>query len=199
MTPQQDRIRRSLLHFQLSRALEKPLLRLRSIPPLPRHPISIASQRICLRDAIQKRRLTTPRQPAKCTFTNFVALLVELTRFQMLPDQRDNLASHVITVNRMYVDAIEKSFGRRDTCFLMSARAPTAFEKFSSRRLAKIMGQRGQHHRHLPRVREVVDEFTCAIDHQLRMYKNVSFRMPFRILRHSDQALNLRKQFLHYT
>ena len=117
----------------------------------------------------------------------------------MLSNQRDNLTSHVVTINRVYVDAIEKALSGRNACFLMPTRTPTAFEKLSRRRLPKIMGQSGQHHRDLSRIRKVVDEFTRAIDHELRMDKNIAFRMPLRILRHFDQALDLREQLLHHT
>src|ERR1051325_8956712 len=117
----------------------------------------------------------------------------------MFAHERNHLPAHVITIERVNVDAIEKTLGRRHARFLVSARTPASLEELSRRRFPKIVGQRGEHHRHLPRISQIVDQRACAIDRQLRVYKHIAFGMPFRILRHSDQALYLRKEFLDRT
>src|SRR5687767_15109787 len=100
----------------------------------------------------------------------------------MLSHKRYHLRAHVITVDRVYVDTREKTLRWRHACFLVATRAQPAVDKFSRRRLAKIMGQGGQHHRDLPRVRKTVDQLPRAIYNELRMNKNISFGMPLRIL-----------------
>src|SRR6185312_14120579 len=56
------------------------------------------------------------------------------------------------------------------------------------------MSKRGQHHRDLFGIRQVSDELTSVVDHQLRVDKNITFRVPDRILSHVDQRCYFRKQ-----
>src|SRR6185503_4734696 len=157
MPSQQERIGWPMLDVQFSRALDEPFLRFRSVPLFPRHPLGITSQRIGFGHSIQKIRLASPRETTKRAFAYFITLFVKLARLQMFPHQPDNLAAHVISVNRVYVDTIEKTFSRRHARFLMSARAHSAVYEFSGSRLSKIVGQRRQHDRHLLRVRKLID------------------------------------------
>src|ERR1043166_2360300 len=157
MAPKQQRIGRASLDFQFLRALDKPFLRLRTVPLFARHPLSIPSERIRLGHTIQQIRLAPAGQTPKRSLTNLVALLVKLTRFEMLSYKRNDLRPHVITIDRVYLHAIEKTLSRRHTRFLMPARAPAPFAELSRSRLPKIVSQRRQHHRHLPRIRKLVD------------------------------------------
>jgi hypothetical protein len=75
----------------------------------------------------------------------------------MFPHECNNLPAHVVTIESVYIQTIEKTLGRRHARFLMPARAQSAIDKFSCSRLPKIMGQRGEHHCHLARVRKSVD------------------------------------------
>src|SRR5689334_16217827 len=187
MPSKQQRIGRTLLDFKFPRALNEPFLRFRSIPLLARHPFSIAPERIRLRHSVQKIRLAPARQTSKRTFTNFVALLVKLTRLEMFAHERNHLTTHVVIIERVDVDASQKTLSRRHARVLVSTRTPASLEELSRRRLPKIMGQGSEHHRHLTRISQFVDQLARTIDRQLRVNKHVAFWMPFRILRHSDQ------------
>src|ERR1041385_6399706 len=121
MPPEQQRIGRTSLDFQFTRALNEPFLRFRSVPLFARHPVSIASERIRFRHAIQKIRLAPARQSSKRAFTNLVALLVKLTRLEMFTHERNHLTANVVTVERVNVDASEKTLSRRHACFLVPA------------------------------------------------------------------------------
>src|SRR5215813_9124812 len=157
MPSKQQGIGRALLDFQFPRALDKPFLRFRTVPLFARHPVSIPAERIRFRDTIQEIRLAPPGQTPKRSLTDFVALLEKLTRLEMLSHKRDSLRAHVITVDRVYFDAIEKTLRRQHPRFLVPARAPTPFDELSCSRLPKIMSERRQHDRHLPRVGKIVD------------------------------------------
>src|ERR1041384_2199250 len=121
MAPKQQRIGRASLDFQFLRALDKPFLRFRAVPLLARHPVSIPSERIRFGHTIQQIRLAPPGQPPKRSLTNLVALFVKLTRLEMLAHNRNNLCADVITIDRVYLDAIEKTLSRRHTRLLVPA------------------------------------------------------------------------------
>src|SRR5205809_4979735 len=113
MPSQQDRRWWLLFNFQFLRALNEPLLSFRAVPLFARHPISVASQRVGLRDAIQKIQLTLARQPAKRAIAHLLALLEKFAWFQMLTHERYHLRAYVVTIKGMKVQAIEKAFCRR--------------------------------------------------------------------------------------
>src|ERR1051326_8244390 len=129
MSSQQQRLRRALVHFQLSRSLNKPLLRLRPIPLFTRHPLGIPSQRIGLRHAIKQIRLAATRETTKRTVTNLIALLVKLARLQMLAHECEHLCTHVVTIDRVHLDSIQKTLCRRHASFFVTTRTPPAFEE----------------------------------------------------------------------
>src|ERR1051325_4180581 len=114
----------------------------------------------------------------------------------MLAHERNNLRAHVIAVERVYPDAIEKTFRRWHTRFLVPARAPSPLDKLSCRGLPEIMGQRRQNNSDLPRIRKTFDQLARAIHRQFRMNEDDSLRMPLRILRHPNQTLYLGEELL---
>src|ERR1043165_28721 len=156
MASEQQWIRRTLLDFKLPRAFNEPFLRFSAVPLFAWYPDSISSERISFRHPIQKVGLAPARQSSKRTFTNFVALLVKLARLEMFAHERNHLPAHVITIERVNVDAIEKTLGRRHAPSLVPARTPASLEDLSRRRFPKIVGQRREHHRPLPRISQIV-------------------------------------------
>src|SRR5688572_20230130 len=116
----------------------------------------------------------------------------------MLAHERNHLPAHVITIDRVNVDAVQKRLSRWHARRFVSARTQTSFDKLSRHRLAEIVGQRRQHHRYLPRVGKLVDQLPCPVERQSRMHKYVTLGMPLGILGHTDQRINLRKQLLQY-
>ena len=114
----------------------------------------------------------------------------------MLSHQRDHLRAHVVTIKRVEVESIQKTFCRRHTCFLMSARTQPAFDKFGRRRLSEVMRERGEHHRNSASHRKSSINSRARSTTRRRVNKNVAFRMPLRILRHIDQRFDLRKQLV---
>ena len=113
----------------------------------------------------------------------------------MLTDERDNLRPHVVTIDRVHINPVEKTLGRRYARFLVSTRPPPTFEKLRRGRLAKIVRKGGEHHSHLTRVPKFINQVTRPIDYELCMHKDIALRMPLGILWHINQALNLRKEF----
>src|SRR5829696_6648503 len=122
MTSEQQWLGRTLLHFQLFSPLEKPLLRFRAVPLLPRYPLGIPSQRVGLCHSIQKIRLASPCQTTKRSIANLIALFIKLTGFQVFTHQRYHLVAHLITIDRVHVETAEKTLGWRNTPFLVSTR-----------------------------------------------------------------------------
>ena len=60
------------------------------------------------------------------------------------------------------------------------------------------MGERSQHDRNFLWIGQVIDQFTRAIDDQLRVREDVALGMPLRILLHPNQCVDLRKDFLQH-
>src|SRR6185369_14565292 len=116
-------------------------------------PLSVAPQRIRFGDTVKKIRFTAARESSKRSLTNFVALFVKLTGLQMFAHERNHLLTHVVTIDRVYVDTAEKTLRRRHAGFFMSTRTQSAVDKLGCRRFAKIVCEGREHHRHLPRIR----------------------------------------------
>src|SRR6185369_43834 len=192
---QQQRVRRASLDLQFPRALDEPFLSFRTVPLFARHPLSITPERICFSYTIQKIRLASPCQTPKRSFTDFIAFLVKLTRLEMFPHERNYLPAHVVTVQRVHFNPVEETLRRGHARLFMPAGAQPAIDKFSCSRLTEVMSERREHHRYLSRIRKIVDQPTRSIQHQFRVYKNISLGMPLRILRHSNQTLDLREEF----
>src|SRR6267378_3806703 len=111
----------------------------------------------------------------------------------MLADQRNYLRAHIVAIECVQIQPIQKTFRWSNTRFFMSARAPTAFEKFGCRRLTEIVAQGSEHYGDLLGVRKVVDQLTCAIDDEASVNKDIALRMPFRILRYLNQCFDFGK------
>src|SRR5947208_2124287 len=103
MSSHEDWLRRSLLNVKRARALDEPILRFRREPLVARNPIGVATQRVRLRHAIQKLQFATARQTTKRAVSDFITLLVKLSRLQMVADKRNDLRANVVTVERVYV------------------------------------------------------------------------------------------------
>src|SRR2546430_1260277 len=111
----------------------------------------------------------------------------------MLADQRNHLRAHIVAIECVQVQPIEKTFRWSNTRFFMTARAPAAFEKFRCWRLTEIVAQGSEHYGDLLSVRKVVDQLACAIDDEASVNKNIAFWMPLRILRYLNQRFDFRK------
>src|SRR5215216_5217557 len=108
----------------------------------------------------------------------------------MLADEGDYLGAHVVTVDCVYIDAIEKTLSRWHARFFMSTRSPPFLDEFGCCRFTKIMCEGRKHHRDFSCVRKILNQLTRAIDDELRVHKHIALRMPLWILRHSDQTLD---------
>src|SRR5712692_2545394 len=194
MTPKQQRRGRTRLNFQLTSTRDKPLLGCGSVPLLARNPFGIATQRICFGHAIQQGEFTFPRETTKRAVAYFVALLVVFARFQMIAHQRHDLRAHVVTIQRVNVELVEKTQRRLEAGFLVSARAQTTVDEFGCRGFTDVMAESREHYGYLSRVWQVFNQLAGAIDDERCMHEHVAFRMPFAILWHVDQRFDFRKQ-----
>src|ERR1041385_1176486 len=166
MASEQQWIRRTLLDFKLARAFNEPFLRFSAVPLFAWYPVSISSERISFRHPIQKVGLAPARQSSKRAFTNFVALLVKLTRLEMFAHERNHLPAHVVTVERVNVDTREEILSRRHAPFLVPARAPAPLKGPQCGRPPQIMGPRSPQPRYLPRVIPLREQPPGAIGRQ---------------------------------
>ena len=114
----------------------------------------------------------------------------------MVRDEAEHLPAHVLAVDRMNVEAIEKRGGRRDAFLLVVQRADAAVDEGRRRRLAEIVRHRAEHDDELIGTIEIVDALPRLVDHHQRMHPHVALRMPFRLLLASDERLQLRKQLI---
>ena len=114
----------------------------------------------------------------------------------MIAHQRNHLRAHVITIEGVNVESVQETNRWFNAGLFMLARTHAFINECSCRRLAKIMRQGGEHNCHLFGMRQVVNQFTRAIDGQQRMHPNVALGMPLGILRHIQQRLKLRKQLI---
>src|SRR5438045_2540146 len=112
----------------------------------------------------------------------------------MIAHQSDYLGAHVVSVQCVNVQSIEKSVRWLGSGFFVLARTKTAVYERGRRWFAEVMTKRSQHNSHLPWIIQVVDKCTRAIDNQASMNKDIALRMPFRILRHIDKRLQFGEQ-----
>src|ERR1043166_765372 len=149
MPAQENRRGRLGLHFEFARAFNEPLLTFGVIPFFSWHPIGVAPERISLRDSIQQIEFTLARQSSKRAVANFVSLLKELAGLQMIAHQRNYLGAHVVPIQRVNIQSIEKALSRRNSGFFVFAGSNPPLDKGSRSRFAEIVTERSQHHGHL--------------------------------------------------
>src|SRR6185295_1723120 len=105
----------------------------------------------------------------------------------MFTHQRDHLRPHVVAIQRVNIEPREEALRRRRARFFMPTRTPATFEKLSRGWFAKVVGNSSEHHRDLFGVREIFNQLSSSICYQLRMNKDVAFRMPLLILRYVNE------------
>src|ERR1043165_4751380 len=162
MADQENWRGRLRLHFEFASAFNEPLLSFGVIPFFSWHPISVASERVGFGHAIQQIEFALARQSSKRAVANFVSLLIELAGLQMIAHQRDYLGAHVIPIQRVNIQSIEKALSRRNSGLFVFARSNPPFDKGSRGRFAEIVTERSQHHGHLLRIRQVIDDLAYA-------------------------------------
>src|SRR5438445_291144 len=121
MPAQQQRRRRVLLDRQFPCTIDEPLLCLGVVPFLARYPISVAAQRVRFGDAIQEIEFALSREPPKSADANFVSFLVKLAWLQMFAHERNHLRAHIVTIERVNVQGVEKFLRWADAGFLVTA------------------------------------------------------------------------------
>ncbi|TMP95561.1 MAG: hypothetical protein E6L09_16200 [Verrucomicrobia bacterium] len=166
MSSLQNRRGRFLLDVQLKRAGDEPFLSCRVEPFLARKPFGVAAQRISSRYAIQQIEFAFPRQAAKRAVADLLLFLEKFTRLQMIAHQRDDLRAHIVPIERVDVQPVEKTQRRFDARFFVSAGAQASVDKFRRRRLTKVMTEGSEHYRDLFGVWKIVYQFARAIDNQ---------------------------------
>src|SRR5436309_191897 len=164
-------------NLELSRARDKPFLSFRRVPFLARNMFGVAPERIRPRHAIQELKLAFARETAKRAVTNLISLFVELAGLQMIAHQSDYLGAHVVSVQCVNVQSIEKSVRWLGSGFFVLARTKTAVYERGRRWFAEVMTKRSQHNSHLPWIIQVVDKRTRAIDNQASVNKDIALRM----------------------
>src|SRR3954468_5893875 len=188
VTAEQNRRRRPMLDAERARALEKTVHR-RAVETAGPPPFAIR-----LRDPCQQFEIDLLRESPERAVADFVAHLVPGAGLQMLRGDAEHLLAHVVAIDRVDVEAVEKRRRRRHAEFLVVHRADPTVDERRRRRLAEIVRERAEHHRDLLRPRQVGDSRSRLVDHLQRMYPDVPLGMPLRFLRTSGQGAKLRKQ-----
>src|SRR5713101_6144863 len=117
MSSLQNRRGRFRFDFKFTRAGNEPFLGFRVVPLLAGNPFDVAAQRIRPCHAIQKIEFASPRQAPKRAVADFLAFLKILARLQMIAHQRHDLRAHVVTVERVDAQLVEKTQRRLDSRF----------------------------------------------------------------------------------
>src|SRR4030095_4797165 len=102
MAAEQERARRAMLDAKRARSLEKPVHR-RAIE-LAR----VSAEAVRFRQPCEKLEIDFLRQAAERPLPTFVANLVPGSRLQMMGDEAEYLSPHVVAIDRMHVDPIQK-------------------------------------------------------------------------------------------
>ena len=114
----------------------------------------------------------------------------------MVRDESEHLSAHILAVDRVDVEAIEKRGRRRDAFFLVIHRADAAVDERRRRRLAEVVRHCAEHDDELIGAIEIVDALPRLVDHLQRVHPDVAFRMPLGLLLAPDERLQFRKQLI---
>ena len=117
-------------------------------------------------------------------------------RLQVLRRHAEHLRAHVVAVDRVHVQPIEKRRCRRHALLLVIDRPDPTVEERRGRRLAEVVADRAQHDGDLLRPRQVVHARPRLIDDLQRVHPDVALGMPLGFLRAADERVQLGKQFL---
>ena len=125
--------------------------------------------------------------------------LEERQRLQVMSDDAEHMVANVETVDGLHVESIEYAGCGRDPCLLVIDRSNPPVDERGRRRLAEVVTERAEHHGNLPGVGQIVDTSASLVhDHQC-VNPHVTFGMPVRFLRTSDQRLDLGKELFEDT
>ncbi len=182
-----ERLRRRVLHAQLARALDE---------PVHRGTVEAAATPVAIRPRQPREQLQVHLQgePAERAVPDRGLGLAEHARLQVIRDDPEHFAAHIVPLERMDGQAIQQRRGRPDACLFVIERADAAVDDRSGRRLAQVMTDRAEHDRHLLRIREIVDALSCLVDHEQGVDPDVPLGMPRGLLCTADEGLELGKQ-----
>src|SRR4029453_2809160 len=110
-------------------------------------------------------------------------------RFEMVRDDASDLAGHVVSADRVDVEAIEEGCRRRDACLFVIDRSDASVDKRRRQRLSKIVAHRSEHDRHLLRAVESGDSLMSLVDDEQRVHPDVALWVPLGFLRTTDERL----------
>ena len=112
----------------------------------------------------------------------FELTLDETTRALCRDTPLNDLPPHVVTVQRVNIEPVEKCQRGRDALLFVIHRSNPAINDSGCRRLAEIVTDGAQHDGDLLRSIEVVDAAPRLIDHLQRVDPYVALGMPFGLL-----------------
>ena len=111
-------------------------------------------------------------------------------------DQSEHLAAHVLAVDRMHVQAIEKGRGWRHALLLVVHRPDPAVDERRGRRLSEVVRHRPEHDDELIGAIEIVDPLARLIDDLQRVHPDVALRVPLGLLCATHERFQLWKQLI---
>ena len=137
-------------------ACSTPSARARVDEPVHRRTVESAAATLAVGpgDTREQLEIDLLREPPKRAVADRRLRLGEHARLQVMRHQAEDLAAHVVAVDRMHVEPIEQRRRRRDACLLVIERSDPAVDVRRRRGLAEIVADRAEHDRHLPRGRD---------------------------------------------
>jgi len=92
--------------------------------------------------------------------------------------QPAHLSLHVVPVDGMDVQPIEQREGRFHAGLLVVVRSDASVDERGGGRLAEVVADGAEHHRHLLAARQIVDHPARLVDDQQRVDPDVALGMP---------------------
>ena len=147
-----------------------------------------AAQAVRFRQPRQQLQIDFLSQAPEGAVADLVLRLEPHARLEVLRHHAQDLPAHVVSVERVDIQPIEKRGGRRDSLLLVIDRADPPIEEGGRRRLAEVVADRAEHDGDLLRARQVVDALPRLIDDLQRVHPDVSLGMPLGLLRTADEG-----------
>ena len=186
MPSHQDRRRGGVLDTERPRPFQE---------PVRRRAVEVAGppQAVGPREPGEQLEVHLPREPPERAVAD-LGRGAPHPRLQVVRDQAEHLAPHVVAVDGADVQPVEERGGGGHAHLLVVQRPDAAVQVRRGRRLAEVVADGAEHHRELPRARQIADPPPRLIDHEQGMDPDVAFRMPLRLLRAVDQRRQFREQ-----
>ena len=138
-------------------------------------------------------------KPPERAVRQFFAHFVEHAGLQVVRDQSEHLAAHILAVYRMHVQAIEKGRRWRHALLFVVHRPDPAVDERRGCGLSEVVRYRPKHDDELIGAIEIADPLARLIDDLQRVHPDVSLRVPLGLLNATHERFQLWKELIDHT